>query len=340
MDKDLIDFNSVKINSKTPNFKVTNAIIRWRNFIFIGACLILVIVLSVCFARMNSNINTKTEKINEMNGNINTNQSELQTLISSATEAKSTNEKLKVESDGYKQIIRQYKGDKKSLQSAIESYKTRMQEYGTYLSAKTEEKRIIVKEYSANKAKLDELISRNEALKKEYEELGGKPKEDITIKSSEIIKNNEQINLLEEWIGGTIGTLCYSGTRNSLNPSSFHKKCDEVGPTIVIVKTDSSAIIGGFTSLSWGGSKEKSDNTAFIFNLSNRMQFTAKSLSLGIACGIDKMPSFGEDFDIAINGVCLSQFPTNYGVITDKKEDFYPKDKFFVDIIEIYNVKK
>ena len=45
-------------------------------------------------------------------------------------------------------------------------------------------------------------------------------------------------------------------------------------------------------------------------------------------------------FDIAINGVCLSQFPTNYGVITDKKEDFYPKDKFFVDIIEIYNVKK
>ena len=195
MDKDLIDFNSVKINSKTPNFKVTNAIIRWRNFIFIGACLILVIVLSVCFARMNSNINTKTEEINEMNGNINTNHSELQTLISSATEAKSTNEKLKVESDGYKQIIRQYKGDKKSLQSAIESYKTRMQEYGTYLSAKTEEKRIIVKEYSANKAKLDELISRNEALKKEYEELGGKPKEDITI--NEVIKAEKNYKLVK-----------------------------------------------------------------------------------------------------------------------------------------------
>ena len=56
---------------------------------------------------------------------------------------------------------------------------------------------------------------------------------------------------------------------------------------------------------------------------------------------LPELNNYGDPLiDIAINGVCLSQFPTNYGVMTDKKEDFYPKDKFFVDIIEIYNVKK
>ena len=53
MDQDIIDFSSVKINTKGPNFKVSNAIIRWKNFIFILVGLILVIILSIVYTGIN-----------------------------------------------------------------------------------------------------------------------------------------------------------------------------------------------------------------------------------------------------------------------------------------------
>ena len=34
----------------------------------------------------------------------------------------------------------------------------------------------------------------------------------------------------------------------------FHKKCDNIGPTLIIVKSEHSKIFGGFTDIDWKSS--------------------------------------------------------------------------------------
>ncbi|EFC45628.1 predicted protein [Naegleria gruberi] len=46
-------------------------------------------------------------------------------------------------------------------------------------------------------------------------------------------------------------TLLYRSSRDSYNPSIFHSLCDNKGPTITIVKANTGAIFGGYTSISW-----------------------------------------------------------------------------------------
>ena len=38
------------------------------------------------------------------------------------------------------------------------------------------------------------------------------------------------------------------------NAGAFHSKCDDKGPTIVLIKSDSNYRFGGYTSISWGTS--------------------------------------------------------------------------------------
>ena len=91
MDQDIIDFSSVKINTKGPNFKVSNAIIRWKNFIFILVGLILVIILSIVYTGINSNVKTKTLEIENFNIETIELQKELQEDASDALNAKKEN---------------------------------------------------------------------------------------------------------------------------------------------------------------------------------------------------------------------------------------------------------
>ena len=56
---------------------------------------------------------------------------------------------------------------------------------------------------------------------------------------------------------------------------NFHNKCDNQGPTIVLIQSDKDYIFGGFPSISWI-SNDKNDSSAyhsapesFLFTLEN-----------------------------------------------------------------------
>ena len=122
MDQDIIDFSSVKINTKGPNFKVSNAIIRWKNFIFILVGLILVIILSIVYTGINSNVKTKTLEIENFNIETIELQKELQEDASDALNAKKENERLKQEQQGYSEVVAQQKDTLNILKNSIDSY--------------------------------------------------------------------------------------------------------------------------------------------------------------------------------------------------------------------------
>ena len=43
----------------------------------------------------------------------------------------------------------------------------------------------------------------------------------------------------------------YRGSENGFAAEVFHNKCDNMGPTLIIVKSEHSKIFGGFTDINW-----------------------------------------------------------------------------------------
>ena len=76
--------------------------------------------------------------------------------------------------------------------------------------------------------------------------------------------------------------LCYDAKKNGDDKDNFHKFCDNVGPSLLIIKTESNYIFGGYTRENWelNNNKEimyKEDNTAFLFSLNNKERIKVKN---------------------------------------------------------------
>ena len=67
-------------------------------------------------------------------------------------------------------------------------------------------------------------------------------------------------------------SLLWRGTRDGFDSETFHRLCDGQGKTLTVIMNTNGFIFGGFTSVPWSSpSKEgyKTDNTAFLFSLTN-----------------------------------------------------------------------
>ena len=54
---------------------------------------------------------------------------------------------------------------------------------------------------------------------------------------------------------------------------TFHKLCDNKGPTISLIYLNDGNIIGGYTSVDWDKTSGwKNDNNSFIFNLNKKLK--------------------------------------------------------------------
>lgn len=62
--------------------------------------------------------------------------------------------------------------------------------------------------------------------------------------------------------------LLYRGSEHNYNWSTFHAKCDNKSPTLVIVKSNDGCIFGGYTKAKWNGIEAwVADSQAFVFRL-------------------------------------------------------------------------
>ena len=98
-----------------------------------------------------------------------------------------------------------------------------------------------------------------------------------------IIENNNQyLSTLSNWINpdknkNIKAELLYRLTRDGELYKTFHEKCDNKGPTLVLIHDTTNIKTGGYTPLSWDSKSDwKIDNDTFIFNLTNKKKF-AKS---------------------------------------------------------------
>ena len=140
-----------------------------------------------------------------------------------------------------------------------------------------------------------------------------------------IIKNEEDKNLIFSWINPNAekvsASLIYSAKNDGDSAISFHKLCDNMGPTLVIVETIDGKILGGYTKenwsvdngfknnkKNWGGLTNgyKIDEHAFIFSLEKRQKADLIQKIYSIYCNSTSGPTFGGGHDLHICSGCLS----------------------------------
>ena len=135
---------------------------------------------------------------------------------------------------------------------------------------------------------------------------------------------------------------------NGSTSKSFHKYCDNQGPTLTLVKTTKNKIFGGFTPLDWditGVDKIDENNQTFVFsiNLMKKYDLIDKNKS-AICCNKEYGPSFGvSDFFIESNMKSgetyaneITNFISNNNLeLTDSEGN---NEIFNVDNIEVFKV--
>ena len=157
-----------------------------------------------------------------------------------------------------------------------------------------------------------------------------------------------------------LGSPCFKGIIDTHEPFIFHKNCDNVGDTIMFIKTNKTRF-GGITDLSWGGkyyniNKYKKTKTR-LFNLDNQKIFKYDNNSV---FSKHLPPIRGDNYYLATFGAndiylgylpweSSSDFPQQFlkSNDTDKRfndllnqniSPFYDDIKFEYEDIEVYPI--
>ena len=86
----------------------------------------------------------------------------------------------------------------------------------------------------------------------------------------------------------------YQATIDGSEASNFHKLCDNIPNTLILIKSEGDRRFGGFTSECWESSiKRKNDKNAFLFSLDKKKIYKNKNYSYSIYCNSLSGPCFG-----------------------------------------------
>ena len=65
-------------------------------------------------------------------------------------------------------------------------------------------------------------------------------------------------------------TLIYKASWDGFDGAAFHRRCDNQGPTMTIIRSNNNYLFGGYTAIPWTSNHAwKQDTTAFLFTLTN-----------------------------------------------------------------------
>lgn len=89
----------------------------------------------------------------------------------------------------------------------------------------------------------------------------------------------------------------YRASEHQFSASEFHKRCDNIPNTLVLLETEYGRVLGGYTPLVWNSSKKHwaadKSLSSFIFSVDMREKFNLNLAQFAIACNPEKGPIFG-----------------------------------------------
>jgi Tfp pilus assembly protein PilZ len=138
-----------------------------------------------------------------------------------------------------------------------------------------------------------------------------KPISGINLWFSEVRYLNQQLKL----VGRKMGTVLYEAAQDGDSSSIFHSLCDDQGPTVVIIMTNTGNVFGGYSSIAWSSSGGwGSSSTAFLFRLRPSIKrYNIKSKSHSIYRHSGYGPTFGGGHDIYVRNSARRSNKNNVG---------------------------
>jgi len=166
--------------------------------------------------------------------------------------------------------------------------------------------------------------------------------------------------LIVQWIGNPSNlNLLYSATGDGgFSAKEFHDKCDNKGPTVVVVKSTEGYVFGGYAAHSWdssgkyiGRSSYINSQSSFLFTLTNqhkvpptKYSVTHEGAANAMRCLANCGPIFGGGYDLfigdSLNGhnSSYSEFPFSYGEVKDVGFYFAGTRDFQISQVDVYSV--
>ena len=150
-----------------------------------------------------------------------------------------------------------------------------------------------------------------------------KTKNYISLILTEIDKEEEFLEIILNWCGYKNMELIYRATEDGATSEIFHKKCDNQGPTICLIKNENGNIFGGYASISWNNTNGyTSAPDSFLFTLTNihntsPTKFPNSNKDYSLFFNDKYGPTFGGGHDLHIDTQILdskadSSFPHSY----------------------------
>jgi hypothetical protein len=169
------------------------------------------------------------------------------------------------------------------------------------------------------------------------------------LSESTILKSKEEITQIKNWISEKKNLnfkLLYKASIDGDSILKFHEKCDNKGPTLIIIKIKTGYRFGGYNPLSWNVQNNyKEDPLTFIFSLDKNKKYTIKENQVQYSSFMDVgCFAFGNGFDFVIKDNCTqnnfsySETPYSYNT-TEECELTGGERNFTVDDYEVYSVE-
>lgn len=184
------------------------------------------------------------------------------------------------------------------------------------------------------------------------------PFQESTIFSRNEEEKQKEIELIVEWVSPCLlnfqnppkvlrTKLVYKSEIDGDKASTFHEKCDNLGPTITIIQTKDGYRYGGYTSVNWEGPEQpefKADQDAFIFSFDTVKKYECLDPEKSITCCNIFGPNFGEgtilvpdNFNEETNA--FYQWPSVYNLSEKDELTLGKNNKIEIKEYEVYTIE-
>ena len=165
-------------------------------------------------------------------------------------------------------------------------------------------------------------------------------------------QKNKELRLLSIWLVQTLHSnfttkLIFSSDKEDDKASSFHKKCDNIAPTLTLIETKEGFRYGGFTTQSWESTEQsifKKDKSAFIFSLDTEKKYEITNEEKSIQCSMYWGPYFGEGGAICVPDNFLEeknafyQWPSSYDIAEKDELTFGQEHNINISKYEVFEI--
>jgi len=142
------------------------------------------------------------------------------------------------------------------------------------------------------------------------------------------------ITQISSWLGQKQFKLIYKATRDGLNATNFHQKCNNQGETLTVFQSSDGYLFGGYTPISWTSRGSHAfDQRTFIFTLTNPYYIQPTKFpnsgpnhnnTYSIYDVASYFPTFGGGNDISCQGnTCSFNFPWAFSDSTGRGSNIF-----------------